>query len=72
MNARSHLLTISHARTIARARGCEVRHYGGRLYVFRDGVEIGSLLASDYLPPPAEPEVSRWSFDRILDKEPDQ
>lgn len=69
MTARVHMLTLSGAQALAKAAGCEARHWDGRLHIYRKGVLLGSTLVCANLAPPAEPEVSRYAFDKIIAKE---
>lgn len=54
----SHMLTLSGAKAIAKSRGYETQERGGRLYLLRNGVEVGSTLISTYQPEGGELEIS--------------
>jgi hypothetical protein len=69
MTERKHMVTLSGAKALAAASGCEARYYDGRLFLFRDGALLGSTLVCANLAPPAEPEISRYAFDKIIAKE---
>ena len=69
MTERHGMLTLSGAYALAKVAGLDARCWGGRFYVYRDGVEIGSTLVTQNLAPPAEPELLRWAFDRLIGKE---
>lgn len=62
MANRTHLLTLSGAKALAKTRGYETEERDGRLYFSRHGVETGSTLIDTYQP---EPEIARHAFENI-------